>query len=110
MGVDIEAVREVWKLTSARHAELAEASLPLRSGLFNEAVEMLRQAQHDGLKISWIASFGKNAVPQKQLISKKNILHALASACRSIAAAPSVICLLVVCHPELAKELPRLSI
>ena len=30
-----------------RHAELVEASLPLRLDSFNEAVEMLRQAQHD---------------------------------------------------------------
>jgi len=30
------------------HAELVEASLPLRPNRFNEAVEMLRPAQHDG--------------------------------------------------------------
>jgi hypothetical protein len=33
---------------NVRHAELVEASLPQRLGSSNEAVEMLRQAQHDG--------------------------------------------------------------
>jgi radical SAM superfamily enzyme YgiQ (UPF0313 family) len=33
---------------SVRHAELAEASLPLPQSVSNGAVEMLRQAQHDG--------------------------------------------------------------
>ena len=38
------------------HAELVEASLPLRPNRFNEAVEMLRQAQHDRLDILKINS------------------------------------------------------
>ncbi|WP_185816954.1 hypothetical protein [Hymenobacter metallilatus] len=39
---------KLFKKPKDRHAELVEASLPLFMS-FNEAVEMLRQAQHDGL-------------------------------------------------------------
>ena len=35
------------KIIQNGHAELVEASLPLRLSRCNEAVEMLRQAQHD---------------------------------------------------------------
>jgi hypothetical protein len=42
--------KSVFGILSFGHAELVEASLPLRMGSFNEAGEMLRQAQHDVLE------------------------------------------------------------
>ena len=40
-------VRGAVRVNKGGHAELIEASLPLHMGVRNEAVEMLRQAQHD---------------------------------------------------------------
>jgi len=74
MNYKLELMK-LFRKSYSGHAELVEASLPLRYELFNEAGEMLRQAQHDVLIdfSDFLNSFNNYAAGQK-MAGIKNII------------------------------------